>query len=362
MMRNIILAVKKQSNLLVNTLPLVAFLIPISVLYLLNPAEPYLGENMHLANSFEIMWKGRTFQLFFVWLIALELILGWENLREHKLKHSVSYRSLLFTIALMLPSLFVVVAHYGGLNLFIWESSQQSGVYWAKDMPVAVEYLVFAALFSLTVFASSGLKGLKNFSVPIFFPLIVGAIFVVDSIYPYDQFTPFQALVPVTTILAANTLGLMGYSTTLDLSHGALPYLTVVDPANPVKPATFAVAWPCAGIESLLIFTVVTLLFLKRMPISWKAKVGYFAVGAAVTYFINILRIVSIYLVALSGGDVNFFHNTYGPMYAIPWIVSYPLIILGTQSLWRRFTNRKKAEPVSEGSKSSQIKPDEMPI
>jgi exosortase/archaeosortase family protein len=94
------------------------------------------------------------------------------------------------------------------------------------------------------------------------------------------------------------------------------------------------------------------------MPISWKAKAGYFAVGAVITYSINILRIVSIYLVALSGGDYNYFHSTIGPLYAIPWIVSYPLVILGTQSLWRRFTNRKKAEIASQGSGNSLTQPE----
>ena len=345
-MRNILRVVKEHSKMLVLLLPLAAFAVAFLWSYLLQP------------QSFEFMWKGRTFQLFFVWLIALELILGWENLQASKLGKPVSARALLFVVSLLLPTVFVVVFNYSGGNTFVADFSRQNGVYWWTDMPIAVEYLVFAVLFSLTAFLSFGVKGLKSFSVPIFFLAIVGMIFVVDSVYPYDQFTPFQALVPATTVLAANTLGLMGYNTTLDLSHGALPQLTVIDPANPLNPATFAIAWPCAGIESLLIFTVTILLFLKRMPISWKAKAGYFAVGAVVTYFINILRIVSIYLVALSGGDVTLFHSTYGPLYAIPWIVSYPLVILGTQSLWRRFTNRKKAEIALQGSGNNLIQPE----
>jgi exosortase/archaeosortase family protein len=85
------------------------------------------------------------------------------------------------------------------------------------------------------------------------------------------------------------------------------------------------------------------LLFLKRMPISWQAKIGYFAFGAGVTYLINILRIVSIYLFTLDGGDVNVFHQTIGPLYPIAWIVTYPLIVLGSQSLWHRITNRHRA-------------------
>jgi exosortase/archaeosortase family protein len=137
----------------------------------------------------------------------------------------------------------------------------------------------------------------------------------------------------------------MGYNTVLttqtDSLRGTLPLLTATDPSNPARTATFAVAWPCAGIESLLIFTVVTLLFLKRMSLSWKARVGYFAVGAAVTYIINILRIVAIFLIGMDGQDITDFHFYYGPLYSIAWIVAYPLIILVSQSLWHKLKNRR---------------------
>jgi exosortase/archaeosortase family protein len=314
-------------------LPLIAFSVAFLWLYLLHP------------QTFEEVWKGRSFQLFFVWLIALEMILGWENMQINKLSKLTSARTILFAVSLMLPIVFVGITNYAGGNLFIQDIAQQNGVQWYWDVPVAVEFLVFAVLFGLTVFLAYGWKGLKSFSVPIFFSAVVGGIFMVDNLYPYGQFTPFQIFVPTTAALAAALLGFMGYSTSLSLSSGSMPQLTVMDPANPLKPpAAFSIAWPCAGIESLLIFTVVILLFLKRMPISWKAKIGYFAVGAVVTYFINAFRIVGIYLVALSGGNTDYFHNTIGPLLAIPWIVGYPLIILGVQSLWNRFTNRRKAE------------------
>jgi thaumarchaeosortase len=291
------------------------------------------------------MWKGRTFQLFFVWLIALELILGWENLQASKLSKPVSARALVLVVALLLPTVYVVISHYAGLNAVIADSARQSGVHWWNDMPVAAEYLVFAGFFCFVSLAFFGKKGLKSFSAPILFSALVGVIFVIDSVYPFGQFTPFQILVPTTTVLAANTLNFMGYNTTLNLAQGDLPTLLVTAPNNPSKMASFSIAWPCAGIESLLIFSVTILLFLKRMPISWKAKVGYFAVGAAVTYFINVLRIVSIFLFTMNGGDAMLFHSTYGPLYPITWIVTYPLIILGSQSLWHKITSRPKEEP-----------------
>jgi len=311
--------------------PLLAFLVPMILLYLLDPAGPITELNAR--DSFELMWKGSTFQLFFVWLIALELILDWEKLQTSKITKLFSARTLTFITTLLLPTVYVIVSNYCGLNNSIANLAMQSGIQWWGYMPLAVEYLVFAGFYGLIVFLPFGVKGLKTFSVPLFFLIAVGAIFAIDNVYPYGQFTPFQLLVPTTTMLAAGILEIMGYHTSV-YSVGDMPNLTVTDP-NTLRSATFQVAWPCAGIESLLIFTVVVLLFLKRMPISWKAKIGYFAVGAVVTYVINILRIATIVRIGING-DWKMFHDFYGPLYSIAWIISYPMIILGSQILWSK--------------------------
>ena len=294
------------------------------------------------AGSFELMWKGRTFQLFFVWLILLELILGWESIRPHGVAKTFSVKTFAFIASLVLPTLYVVSANYLGLNAAIVAASEQSQIPFAGSMALSTEYLVFAALFCLMVFVQFGKKGLKDFSVPAVFLGMVGVLYTIDNLFPYGQFTPFQLLVPTTANLAAFTLNLMGYQTSLTTA-GAMPQLTATDPANPLRTATFDIAWPCAGIESLLIFAVVALLFLKRLPISWKAKTAYFAVGAAVTYVINILRIATIFTIGMDGGDVQMFHFYYGPLYSIAWIVSYPLLILGSQMLWQKITSRSSS-------------------
>lgn len=322
---------KEHEDALFKLLPLMAFAVPLLWLYLLD------------AGSFELMWKGRTFQLFFVWLIGLELILGWESLQPNKIGKLFSVKTLAVVFSLALPTLYVVLAHYFGLNTAIIEASQQNQIPFANSMALSTEYLVLAVLFCITVFLQFGKKGLKDFSVPAFFLGIVGAIYTIDNVFPYGQFTPFQLLVPTTAALAASALNLMGYQTSLDVT-GAMPRLTATDSASAARTVAFDIAWPCAGIESLLIFTVVALLFLKRMQISWKAKTAYFAVGAAVTYLINILRIASFYPIGMDYGvnseQVKLFHNFYGPLYAIAWIVSYPLLIIGSQMLWRKITNK----------------------
>ncbi len=342
-MQRVLSFLKEHENALLKLLPLMAFAVPLLWLYLLD------------AGSFESMWKGRTFQLFFVWLIALELILGWETIQPRKVAKPFSAKTLAFIVALTLPTVYVVLSNYLGLNTAIADVSRQNGVTWWDSMALSTEYLVFAALFCLMVFLQFGKKGLKDFSVPAVFLGLVGALYTIDNVFPYGQFTPFQLLVPTTATLAASALNLMGYQTSLTTA-GSLPRLTATDPANPLRTATFDIAWPCAGIESLLIFTVVALLFLKRMPISWKAKTAYFAVGAAVTYIINILRIAAIFTIGMNGGDVQLFHFYYGPLYSIAWIVSYPLIILGSQSLWRKIAD-KKGNQTPQGNKDAKAYP-----
>ncbi len=330
----------KIKDYTIKLLPLIAFVVPLALLYLLNPADPYL--NLSAQDSFNFMWKGRTFQLFFIWLIALEFILSWETIKP-QISRQNKVRLAAVAVALALPTLYAVLENYVGLNGAIANLSQQSGVVFYDSMPLAIEYFVFAALFGLTALLFFGKKGLAGFALPALFAGLVGVLYTIDNVFPYGTFTPFQLLVPTTATLAAGVLGAMGY-TTLPGTENGMPTLQVTGPLGTAK---FAIAWPCAGIESLLIFTAVALLFLKRMPISWKAKIGYFAVGAAVTYFINVLRIANIFMIGMQFGEnsnqVQMFHFYYGPLYAMAWIVAYPLIILASQGLWQKVKNRKTA-------------------
>jgi thaumarchaeosortase len=284
------------------------------------------------------MWKGRTFQLFFIWLIGLEFILSWETIRPKITKENTT-KLFAIIIATLLPSLYILAENFG-LNNAIAVSATQSGIAFADSMPLAVEYLVFSIFFCVISFLFFGKKGLRGFALPALFLVIVGILYTIDNMFPYGAFTPFQLLVPTTATLAAITLGWMGYGTLLGTENG-MPTLQVSGPAGTAK---FAIAWPCAGIESLLIFTAVAALFLQRMPMSWKAKIGYFTIGAIVTYFINILRIDTIFTIGMQYGtlspQVQDFHFYYGPLYSIAWIVTFPLIIILSQALWHKLQTK----------------------
>ncbi len=334
----------QYSAVLLKLLPLIAFTAPLAMLFFLNPLEPF---NVSAQASFELMWKGRTFQIFFIWLIALEFILSWETFKL-KINLQNKIQTFAFAIALLLPTIYVVAEYYLGLNTAITNFSLQSGVAWADSMPLAIEYLTFALLFLLTVYLGFGKKGLTGFALPALFVVIIGVLYTIDNVFPYGEFTPFQLLVPTTASLAGALLGWMGNTVVpgVDAPTG----MPTLDVSGPSGSAMFAIAWPCAGIESLLIFTAVALLFLKRMNISWKAKIGFFAAGAAVTYFINVVRIATIFTLGMQYGvnavEVSDFHFYYGPLYAMAWIVTYPLIILGAIVVWHRI-RRRQPEPLN---------------
>ena len=311
---------------LVKILSVLSFIIPLFMLYLLYP------------ESYERTFKGRFYYIFFLWLIFLELAVRWKNVNV-KINRFESVRFIAFIIALLLPTAYIAVANFLGLNAIIIEvSPKHYGLdAWARLMPLAVEYLVFTILSLLIMVLAYGAKGLRFFSLPIALIGVIGLIFLIDNLYPYGEFAPFQILVPTTTNLAASLLSLMGYQTEWREQTYKTPVLRVW---NERGDTSLGIAWPCSGIDSLVVYSVIILLFLEESDFPRKQKIAYFMIGAAATYIINVLRIVSIFTIAVEYGaaslEVQRFHDYYGPLYSMLWIAMYPLIITGIRVLWRK--------------------------
>jgi thaumarchaeosortase len=323
---------KRSINILIKVLPILSFTIPLLILYSLYP------------KSFEATWTGRTFYIFFLWLASLEIVLNWEKLQTNKMNKLRSIRTVVFIIALLLPTIYVVTANYYGLNALIVDLAGKNKVPGADWTPLSTEYLVFAVLFAIIILQAYGIGGLMDFSISVLFLGIIGLTYTINYLYPYGRFSPLQILVPTTASLAANVLNLMGYRTSWLGINDGMPAFIAWDSQGRSSPS-FAIAWPCAGVESLLIYSVTILLFLKKTPIPWKHRIVYFIIGAVVTYFINILRIVAIFVISINKGDWLTFHDFYAQLYSITWIISYPLIIIGSRALWRKISTKVVSKP-----------------
>jgi thaumarchaeosortase len=339
---NILQTIRRNADTILKLLPLLSFVVPFVILYFFQyvafPPYPYYYRPY--SDSFEITWKGRLFYIFFLWIASLEMILYWDKLQPNKtIKTIKSKRTAVFIVAILLPTIYTIISNFGGLNRRIVDWTYAMGIVPGCDyMPLAVEYLVFGVLFALILWSEYGTSGLKDALISPIFLVTIGVIYSIDNIYSEGQFTPFQAFVPTTAMLAEKILNLMGYQTSLWLDRG-MPFLYVISQNGSGWGAS--IAWPCSGVESLIIYTLVILLFLRTIVPSWKQRIIYFTIGAIITYFINALRIVTIFVIAVNGGDWVKFHDFYGQLYSITWIVSYPLIIIGSRTLWTKIRSRK---------------------
>jgi len=320
------------------TIPIISLALPILLLYYWDPS------------SFEHTWQGRTFYLFFVWLISLETVLDWEKLQfNFTLKKSFKglLKAFLFALAVAAPTVYVTVSNRYGLNSWIADIAKQyvfncnpkffknnSFDYFANILPISIELLVLTLLFCLIVLLAYGIKNLPVFSGSIFFLGVMGFLFVIDDLYPGGKFTPLQMLVPVTAFFSARLLELFGYTTTVTEAYDRIYGRVSVLKVNNIS--LFKIGWICAGVESLVTYTIVIFLFLKKSDIITKRKIFYFVTGAAVTYFLNILRIFTLAMIALGGGDIWPFHNFYGQFYSITWITLYPLMIVSVEKILKK--------------------------
>jgi len=277
-------------------------------------------------------------------------VLDWEKLQfNFTLKKSFKgfLKIFLFALAVAAPTIYVTVSNYYGLNSWIADIAKQyvlncnpkffknnSFDYFANILPISIELLVLTLLFCLIVLLAYGIKNLPVFSGSIFFLGVMGFLFVIDDLYPGGKFTPLQMLVPVTAFFAARLLELFGYTTTVTEAYYHIYGRVSVLKVNNIS--LFGIGWICAGVESLVIYTIVISLFLKKSDISTKRKIFYFVMGAAVTYFLNILRIFTLAVIKLSGGDIWPFHNFYGQFYSITWITLYPLMIVGVEKILKK--------------------------
>jgi thaumarchaeosortase len=105
-------------------------------------------------------------------------------------------------------------------------------------------------------------------------------------------------------------------------------------------PFALQVFWPSAGVDSMIIFTLVMLAFLLKIDIPRKKKLIYFAIGAFGTASVNVVRITSLSLYALivttNVSEWEAFHSVAGMIMFLPWLGVYLAIVMFTESRIRR--------------------------
>ncbi|MDH5266939.1 MAG: archaeosortase/exosortase family protein [Candidatus Bathyarchaeota archaeon] len=265
--------------------------------------------------------------------------MDWEVIVEKQPTSQNRFRVLLACIFAAVPSVYILSVNFLGLNQMILNLGQAVQIrpdFINESWPLSFEYLILVSFFIFATWLAYGVAGLKTFSISLSLLAGIGVIYLVDTIWPYGTFKPMQLLAVPTSACATALLDLLGYNATLTYpvsspEYGTLPLMTVSTGGETIR-AT--VAWPCAGVHSLLLFTLITLVFFKKTTMQKERKIIFFLIGAAGTYLTNILRIASYFTISISYGSETgiVFHNSYGELYFIAWMLLYFIIIIAIQS------------------------------
>ncbi len=280
------------------------------------------------------------FLLVFLWIIMIESAMNWNNLVDEKPKNR--YIIIASLICALIPTFYIIATNFLGLDLTILQIGHDvfgilsvSGpnepwdflhLYW----PISCEYIVFAVFFIGAVILAYKTKGLKALSISLALLGGIGVAYLFDTIYPFGVFKPLQALALPTAAVAAALFDLLGYGVRLVFpAYGYEPYLPSLTVIVGEKSASVAIAWACAGVQSLLLYVIIILVFFKKADISAFRKLAYFIIGLFGTFFVNVFRVFSIVLIILNSGNEAgmAFHNTYGEIYSVIWILLFILLI-----------------------------------
>jgi len=316
-----------------HTTLLVCFTVPIMLLVILD----YLNiESFPLFNErflFNETWKGRMFYLFFIWLLFLESIINLERIVKKGPRNR--FRILAFVICAIVPTIYVLSVNFFGLNETVVKLGLDIGIDSSEPYfillawPLSLEYLVFFISFLIAIFLAYETDGMKTFSISLSLLGVMGLVYTVDTYYPDGMLKPLQMLALPAAACAAALLEILGYNFTLRYQPGpgSLPTIYM----GGFRPV--GIVWSCAGVHSLLLYLLIILLLFKRSNISRIRKLVYFIVGAVCTYFVNILRIASYFVIRESSGQdaAQSFHDSIGELYFIFWMFAYILLIISIE-------------------------------
>ena len=291
---------------------------------------------------FDYSWKGRMFLLVFLGVFVVEYLtsrgLKQAGSTESKGKWYLGFFAVILCASI--PLIYIISENFLGLDkLVVGAADAFRGDFWRAnykdwanflggDWPLSIEYLVFSLSATVAVFSAYRRVGLKAFSLSLAFIGGIAVIFLIDTLFPYGALRPLQLLTLPTSACATALLELLGFKTFMvygPLDSGPRIFIYPNDVA-----AGATVNWPCAGIHSLFLFILIMVLLLRKSDMSTMHKTVYFFFGLAVTYFVNVLRIVEYFVILANSGQeaATIYHRDYGELLFIAWMGIYIILII----------------------------------
>jgi thaumarchaeosortase len=282
--------------------------------------SPFLACFILFPESFLLTWNvGHAGFAFAAAFIFVEIV-------GIRFRISVVRVSLITLLSILIIAYFIALPL--GLNQLIISIGH------AYKVAIVNSWVLMSEYFAITIYAMAALfllLGINWYKVaPAGVVYLVGStvILSLDSFFPYDSLGPLQMIVPTYLQFDQSILRFIGDHFVYlgnDTPASASGNLLVLKGFH--GPFYLQVFWPSAGVQSVIIYSLVMLSILLRLRIPFSHKLIYFLVGALGTASVNILRIVSLSMVAITVTsnvkEWETFHSFAGEIMFLPWIGIY---------------------------------------
>jgi len=257
---------------------------------------------------------------------AFFLLLTWLNYRLISKEETVNPNiPWLYVVSLLAAiSVYQILLYSTALPQMISQAGEALGIHGSKYLsfhwPILIDFSIFTVYTVGLIKFFFGFKALKRFIGPIIYLVAFIGTLIIDIAYPFMDFVVLQMWVPVITFMVLHILRALG----VDATYGSYGKSSLYTPRS----GTVIIAWPCAGVHSLLIYTAVVYSFLQNLDISRTRKLIYVSLGFLGTYMVNILRVTAIIVSPYFGVSINLAHSYAGELFFITWIVVFLFVVV----------------------------------
>ncbi len=296
--------------------------------------------------SFSLVWFwgrqiGRAGFIFLFFLVAWD----WHDSRGRFKATQAKWRHMLAGIVLGAISVYyyeraVNVAWTDSLRVYV---TSQLGV--SQKSPLSfllgMDFFLFAVYCVVETAILYSPRVIPLMVTPVIYAAGSGILDTLDAYFPEDSLAFLQAQVYLIWNVVIFLLSLLGFHTNVNPQVGLIPIPTVTFvPPNSLFLwgtkgfMTLRIFWPSSGVVSMIVYSLVIIVLMVKLEAPRKRKLFYALVGAAGTYFVNVIRITLIVLyVAYISLDVEAFHQSIGEVLFITWIFIYLLFVIRVENM-----------------------------
>ena len=283
-------------------------------------ASPIIFALVAFPNSFSLSWnQGRGGFLFALAFIVAELV---------GLKLVIPKKRLLAAIPLAALMVTYLVSLEFGLRDYIISVAPNYNVQLIFSWTWMWDFIVLTIFLVASMNILFGKRWIRISPAGPIFAAGNGVFLSLDAFFPYDTLGPLQYVVPY---LAKLNVWLI---TMLDLGT-ATAHDNVMFLRGDHGPMVLQVFWPSAGVDSIIIYSLIMMAFLLKLNIQPKRKAVYFALGIIGTIGVNVIRIFSLSVYALkvtTGPEWEGFHSIAGVIMFLPWLFIFLLIVINIET------------------------------